>query len=38
MVLAEMFAFVFLFFLVLIGIIMATWFVVLLMEVNSDDD
>lgn len=38
MVLAEMFAFVFLFFLVLIGIIMATWFIVLLMEVNSDDD
>lgn len=38
MVLAEMFAFVFLFFLVLIGIIMATWFVVLFMEVNSDDD
>lgn len=37
MVLAEMFAFVFLFFLVLIGIIMATWFIVLLMEVNSDD-
>lgn len=38
MVLAEMFAFVFLFFLVLIGIIMATWFIVLLMEVNSDDN
>lgn len=38
MVLAEIFAFVFLFFLVLIGIIMATWFIVLLMEVNSDDD
>lgn len=38
MVLTEMFAFIFLFFLVLIGIIMATWFIVLLMEVNSDDD
>lgn len=38
MILAEMFAFAFLFFLILIGIIMATWFVVLLMEVNSDDD
>lgn len=38
MVLAGMFAFVFLFFLVLIGIIMATWFIVLLMEVNSDDN
>lgn len=38
MVLAEIFAFAFLYFLVLIGIIMAVWFIVLIKEVNSDDD
>lgn len=38
MLLAEIFAFAFLYFLVLIGVIMAVWFIVLFKEVNSDDD
>jgi hypothetical protein len=38
MILAEVFAFAFLYFLVLIGVIMAVWFIVLFKEVNSDDD
>lgn len=38
MILAEIFAFAFLYFLVLIGVIMAVWFIVLFKEVNSDDD
>lgn len=38
MLLVELFAFAFLYLLVLIGIIMAVWFIVLIKEVNSDDD